>query len=83
MQQNQQMLQSNPELMQQMMQETGISSDMEVDQADNGINYQEMYQSQLSQLANLGFTNQTLNIQILKSCDGNVDTAANLLFDQS
>ena len=38
------------------------------------------YTNELEQLHNLGFLNDEENIMILDSCDGNVETAINLLF---
>jgi hypothetical protein len=88
MQMAQQMMQ-NPEMMQMINQMAQSDNNIDSTNTENdyseesNTNDEELYQDQLSQLSNLGFTNTVLNIQLLKSCNGNVDTAANLLFDQN
>ena len=44
---------------------------------NSGINidYKEKYKEQLSQLKSMGFTNEEINIQALKQCNGNIENA--------
>ena len=48
---------------------------------NSGINidYKEKYKEQLSQLKNMGFTNEETNIQVLKQSNGNIDNALDKL----
>lgn len=39
------------------------------------IDYKEKYKGQLSQLKSMGFTNEEINIQVLKESKGNINNA--------
>lgn len=49
--------------------------------APEGQNYNDIYKDQLEALKNLGFTNINMNIHVLNMCNGNLEQAANILFD--
>jgi len=78
--QNMQEMIQNPEMMHNLYQSDSDNQNHELEN-DDSINYNELYNNQLENLVQLGFTNIDQNIQILKSCDGNVDTAANILLE--
>jgi ubiquilin len=44
-------------------------------------NFKELYKTQLEQLAEMGYTNETVNIDILKATGGNVDAAVDRLLN--
>ena len=52
---------------------------------NSGINidYKEKYKEQLSQLKNMGFTNEEINIQALKKTNGNIDNALDKLLKEN
>jgi len=47
------------------------------------INYKEKYKDQLTQLKNMGFTNEEINIQALKQCNGNIENAFDKILEQN
>ena len=44
-------------------------------------NFKELYKSQLEQLAGMGFTNESVNIEALKATGGNVEAAVERLLN--
>ena len=44
------------------------------------IDYKEIYKEQLAQLKDMGFTDESKNIEILKQCQGNINFAIEKLF---
>ena len=52
---------------------------------NSGINldYKEKYKEQLSQLKNMGFTNEEINIQALKLCNGNIENAFDKILEMN
>ena len=47
------------------------------------LEYKEKYKEQLSQLKNMGFTNEEINIQALKLCNGNIENAFDKILEQN
>jgi ubiquilin len=48
---------------------------------NTNIDYKEQYKSQLQQLKDMGFTNDDLNLEMLKKTYGNVDAAVERLLN--
>jgi hypothetical protein len=49
----------------------------------NYIDYKEKYKEQLSQLKSMGFTNEEINIQALKQCNGNIENAFDKILEMN
>ena len=47
---------------------------------NENVNYREIYKEQLAQLKDMGFTDESKNIEILKNCQGNINFAIEKLF---
>ena len=51
------------------------------DNNDSNVDYKEKYKNQLAELKELGFVNEEKNIQVLKKCNGNFQSAVEYLLN--
>jgi ubiquilin len=51
--------------------------------SEMNIDYKEEYKEQLTQLRNMGFTNEEANIQALKKTNGNIDRAVDKILEEN